>query len=238
MRTILISGANRGIGKQIAEKALKDGHKLSLGVRNTESINMNNLISRVSQEGQILVNKYEATSKISAQKWVDRTIDKFGKIDSIIHCAGIFNDTELNFKEEKEHEIDQLWKVNVMGPWYLTRACWDYLMKEDNSRVITLVSMSGKRSKGKLAGYTTSKFALMGLCQTIRNEGWENGLRVTTICPGWVNTDMAKNVQGISRNKMTQPEDIALIVSNILSLPNSCIPFEISVNCNLEKHGN
>ena len=94
--------------------------------------------------------------------------------------------------------------------------------------------MSGKRSKGNLAGYTISKFGLMGLCQTIRNEGWNEGLRVTAFCPGWVNTDMAKEVNLIPKEEMTQPEDIALISSTLLKLPNSSIPFEIPINCNLE----
>ena len=88
--------------------------------------------------------------------------------------------------------------------------------------------MSGKRSKSNLAGYTTSKFALMGLCQTIRNEVWQYGLRTTVICPGCVNTDMTKDVKAISKSKMTQPEDIASIVSNVLKMPNSCVPFDIS----------
>ena len=79
-----------------------------------------------------------------------------------------------------------------------------------------------------------SKFALMGLSQTMRNEGWDKGIRVTTICPGWVNTDMASNVKSISKEEMTQPEDIASIVSTILKLPNTCVPFEVAVNCNHE----
>ena len=122
-----------------------------------------------------------------------------------------------------------------MGPWLLTRAAWGDLVKSKKGRIIVLISMSGKRSKSNLAGYTASKFALMGLCQTIRNEGWDYGIRISCICPGWVNTDMAENVKGINKKEMTQPEDLALIVSNLLKLPNSCIPFEVALNCNLEK---
>ena len=94
--------------------------------------------------------------------------------------------------------------------------------------------MSGKRSKGRLAGYTVSKFALMGLCQPMRNEGWEQGIRVTAICPGWVNTDMAARVKSLPKEAMTQPDDIASLSSNLLQLPNSCVPFELSMNCTHE----
>ncbi len=97
-----------------------------------------------------------------------------------------------------------------------------------------LVSMSGRRVKGRLAAYSTSKFALMGLCQAMRNEGWEAGIRVTAICPGWVNTAMAAQVQAIPPEAMTQPEDLAATAVHLLALPRTAVPFEFSVSCLLE----
>ena len=235
-RSILISGASRGIGRCIAEKAIQDGHNISIGLRDLRCFENSELLHLNKKIERILVEKYDAKDKISANLWAEKTKHKFGKIDTLIHCAGIFKKTKLNYDEKEENDIDELWKVNVMGPWILTKACWEYLTENNNSRVIVLVSMSGKRSKGKLAGYTASKFALMGLCQTIRNEGWDRGLRVSTINPGWVNTRMANEVVSIKKEEMTQPEDIGEIVSKILQLPNSCIPFEININCNLERY--
>ncbi len=233
MRNIVITGASGGIGKAIAERLLLEGNKLSLGIRKPISLQGGRLDPKKSTNN-ILLNQYEATDKESIANWIDNTINSFGSIDTVIHCAGIFHKTSINFSEEEEYQIKELWETNVLGPWLLTRAVWKELQKKRNSRIITLVSMSGKRSKGSLAGYTATKFALMGLCQTIRNEGWDSGIRVTTISPSWVNTKMANEVNSIDKSQMTQPEDIASIVSNILKLPNSCIPFDISVNCNLE----
>ncbi|KGG12599.1 MULTISPECIES: SDR family NAD(P)-dependent oxidoreductase [Prochlorococcus] len=234
MRKILITGASRGIGRKIAEQSFNDGHYISLGLRETEQVSNTKLDPLLNDSNRILIHKYNAIDKDSAIKWIEQTNNSFGSIDTIIHCAGKFYNTELNYAEEREKEIEELWKVNVMAPWFLTKSSWKYLMNSQNPRIITLVSMSGKRSKSNLAGYTTTKFALMGLCQTIRNEGWDKGLRVTAICPGWVNTDMASNVKSISKEEMTQPEDIASIVSTILKLPNTCVPFEVAVNCNHE----
>jgi len=99
---------------------------------------------------------------------------------------------------------------------------------------IILVSMSGKRSKGDLAAYSSSKFALMGLCQKMRNKGWDKNIRITAICPSWVNTEMAQNISSLNKSSMTQPEDIAEICSTILKLPTQSVPFEIALNCNYE----
>ena len=74
----------------------------------------------------------------------------------------------------------------------------------------------------------------MSLCQTMRNEGWNEGIRVTAICPGWVNTDMAKGINHFPKEDMTQTTDIANICSNLLELPNTSVPFEIALNCQIE----
>ena len=235
MRKIIITGASSGIGKAIAIKLLNEGHHVSLGIRNLSILNGTSLDPRITTNNRLIINYYDALDQGSERLWIDKTIEEFGNIDTIVHCAGIFKNTELIFPDEQLSEINELWKVNVLAPWFLTKLVWKYLEKDGKGRIQVLVSMSGKRSKGNLAGYSMTKFALMGLCQTMRNEGWETGIRVTAICPGWVNTKMSENVKAISKEKMTQPEDIALISSTLLKLPNSSIPFEIPINCNLER---
>ena len=234
MRKILISGASRGIGKAIALKLLKEGHSLSLGVRERDDLVNTPLDPKINNSDSFLVHTYDATDQNSSKKWVDKTFEIFKSVDTIIHCAGIFKRTNLLFNDNEMKDIEDLWKVNVMGPWVLTKHAWKYLSLSNSARIIVLVSMSGKRSKGNFASYSMSKFALMSLCQTMRNEGWNKGIRVTAICPGWVNTDMAKDINTFPKEQMTQTDDIANICSNILKLPNSSVPFEISLNCTLE----
>ena len=234
MRKILISGASRGIGKAIALKLLKEGHSISLGVREKKDLINTPLDPNSNNPERYIVHKYDATIKNSSLKWVQTTVKAFKNIDTLIHCAAVFKRTNLIFDDNEMLDIENLWKVNVMGPWILTKDSWKYLSMNNSARIIVLVSMSGKRSKGNLAGYSMSKFALMSLCQTMRNEGWEKGIRVTAICPGWVNTDMARDINYFPKLDMTQPKDIANICSNLLQLPNSSVPFEIAVNCQLE----
>ena len=234
MRKILITGASRGIGKAIAIKLLKEGHSISLGVRNKKDLINTELDPNLNNPKRFIVHKYDATDKNSSKEWVKSTVENFGKINTIIHCAGIFKRTNLIFNDNEMQDVEYLWKVNVLGPWILTKDAWKYLTMNNSSRIIVLVSMSGKRSKGSLAGYSMSKFALMSLCQTMRNEGWNKGIRVTAICPGWVNTDMSKEINHFPKKDMTQTNDIADICSNLLGLPNSSVPFEIAINCQLE----
>ena len=245
MRTLLISGASRGIGRAIAERALADGHRLSLGVRDRAALAGTALDPEGAGQDRVLLVPYNAEDPASAQAWVEASCEHFGGFDSVIHSAGVFSRVGLLFEPGEEREITSTMQVNLMGPWWLTRAAWPQLAAHGQGRIQVLVSMSGKRSKGKLASYSASKFALLGLCQTIRNEGWDTGIRVTAICPGWVNTDMAAAVrkgpssrwptQAMAAEEMTQPEDIAALSAELLRLPNSAVPFELAVNCSLER---
>ncbi len=231
MKVILISGASRGIGRKIAEHLITQNYCLSLGVRDSNSLDDDD-DSVLSNHPHVLIHHYEATDKQSHIQWIKATIDRFDRIDGVINCAGILS--RLQFTEDNEDELDKLWEINVKAPWRLTREAFPYLKKSGEGRVINLVSMSGKRVKGILAGYSASKFAFLALHQSMRNIGWDDGIRVTAICPSFVNTDMAKGVS-LSPDKMTQPEDIASIVAMILRLPNTAYIDEILINFQLEK---
>ena len=244
MRTLLISGASRGIGRAVAERALADGHRLSLGLRDLEMLKQTPLDPVLAGSDKVMLHPYSAEDPEAARAWVEATINHFGGFDSVIHSAGIFSRVPLLFEPGEDQEIAHTINVNLMGPWWLTRAAWPQLASHGEGRIQVLVSMSGKRSKGRLAAYSASKFALLGLCQTMRNEGWATGIRVTAICPGWVNTDMAAEVRSGPSNRwptqpmeaeaMTQPEDIASMSAELLRLPNRAVPFELAVSSSLE----
>lgn len=228
MKVILITGASRGIGRSIAEKLLQEGYCLSLGVRNLHCFEDTGF----TNHDQVLIYPYQAEDKDSPIAWVKATIEKFGRLDGVINCAGILE--RVQFEDDEEEKLDRLFEINVKAPWRLTREAFGYLKQSGEGRIINLVSMSGKRVKGTLAGYSVSKFAFLALSQSMRNAGWEDGIRVTAICPSFVNTDMAKNVD-INLETITQPEDIAKIVATILSLPNTAYVGEVLINFALER---
>ena len=234
MRTILISGASRGIGLSIAYKELKEGNRISIGIRNLQSIKGTVIDPNNWPKGKILVNKYDALDKRSASKWIKNTITNYGGFDTLINCSGVLSKIPFLYKNGDEEEILNTFNINFLAIWNLCRLSWKYLSQSNNGRIIVLVSMSGKRSKGDLAAYSSSKFALMSLCQTMKNKGWDEKIRVTAICPSWVNTNMAEKISSLEKSKMTQPEDIAEICSTILKLPIQSVPFEIALNCNYE----
>ena len=234
MRTILVSGASSGIGLEIAYKQLKEGNRVSVGIRDLTSLEVSIIDPQKWPSEQLILNKYDALDINSSKDWISNTVNSFGCIDTLINSAGILSRVPFLYKDDDLDEINKTMRINFLAVWELTKLCWENLSSSKNGRIISIVSMSGKRSKGDLAAYSCSKFALMSICQTMRNVGWEKGIRVTTICPSWVNTKMAKGVKNINKLDMSQPEDISEICSTILKLPKQSVPFEIKINCNLE----
>jgi NAD(P)-dependent dehydrogenase (short-subunit alcohol dehydrogenase family) len=230
VRTVLISGATGGIGRAIAERLRQEGHRLSLGCRRPETL----ADTPLGRDPAVQLVPYDATEPARATAWVEAAAGRFGGPDSLIHVAGMLSRVPLLFPDGAEAEIRRCFEVNVMGPWWLTRAAWPHLAAHGRGRIVTLSSMSGKRVKGRLTAYPVSKFALQALGQAMRNEGWEAGIRVTSLCPGWVNTAMASQVPS-DPLAMIQPEDIAEIVATLLQLPNAAIPQEIALNSELER---
>ena len=169
-----------------------------MGVRNLAKL-PNTLKSQV--ETQILYHIYDARDRESAKKWVDLTAEKFGGIDVLVNNAGILHTNGL--EDDAEELLDDMWEVNAKAPLRLTRLAFPYLRESGSGRVIDIISMSGKRIKGDWVGYSMSKYAAMAASQTARLKGWDDGIRVTSICTGFVQSDMtAGNAPSFSQKNM------------------------------------
>jgi len=129
---------------------------------------------------------------------------------------------------------DEMWAVNVKGPLRLIRLTMPYLKQSGSGRIVNIASLSGKRVKGGQAGYPMSKFAVMALTQAARRAGWDHGIRVTAICPGYVATDMTADAKDVAARDMIQAEDLAELVATVIALPNTASVAEVPINCVLE----
>ena len=230
-RVILISGASSGIGLAIAKFLLEEGYILSLGVRNIEKTK--NLFSKCKSQNYI-IEKFEATDLKTIDSWVENTIKRFGKIDGLINNAGILK--IVSFNEGEIEELNELWKVNVVAPFYLTKLCLPHIKKTNYGRIINIASTDGKRYRESVSvGYSMVKHALVSMSHATRIAGWNDGIRVTAICPGAVDTNLLNGIPGVTTSKQRlKPETIAYTVSYVLSLPNNASVAELPINARVE----
>jgi NAD(P)-dependent dehydrogenase (short-subunit alcohol dehydrogenase family) len=221
-RVVMVSGAARGIGREVLRRLHGSGWLVSAGVR---------AAARLAAGPDLLIHRYEAEEAGSAEAWAAATLARFGRIDAVVNAAGINPMARLLDAEETAH--DAMWQVNVKGPMRVIRAAWPHLMACGEGRVVNIASLSGKRVANENIGYAMSKFAVVALTQEVRRLGWEHGIRATALCPGFVATEMTAAAR-FPREAMSRPEDLAVLVETVLRLPNSASVGELAVNCRFE----
>jgi len=224
----MITGANRGIGAALARSLAAAGCRLSLGARRVDS-----LVEAFGPEtDRRRYARFDAQDRDSFAAWVDDTLTAFGGIDILVNNAGTSN--TFSIEQGAEADLDALWAINVKAPLFLTRACLPHLRKSGTGRVLNVSSLSGKRVRNENVAYNMTKHALIALSHGTRRIGWDDGIRVTTLCPSFVRTDLTADATKVTADAMIQAEDLAELAVTALSLPNTAAVPELLVNCRLE----
>ena len=227
-RVVMISGANRGIGLAIATNLYSAGFCVSLGAR--DDAGLKNTI-KDWDKSRVLVCRYDALDKETHIAWINSTVNQFGRLDGLVNNAGIWKNFSVFDESGDEEDLDLMWAVNVKAPVSLTKKALPHLRKSGVGRVVNVASLAGKAVFGSEVGYSMTKFALVALSHAIRQGGWDDGVRCTALCPGYVATDLTSSVESMPLEDMTSPHDLAELVKIILSLSNSASVAELVVNC-------
>jgi NAD(P)-dependent dehydrogenase (short-subunit alcohol dehydrogenase family) len=231
-RVILISGASRGIGAAIARRLHADGYTLSLGARDPK---MASDALGAHDQARVMTARFDAFDVDSARQWIAATAERFGRIDGLINNAGILR--MVRFDEGDEAAMNEMWSVNVMAPFRLLRLALPHLRRAGHGRVVNIASTDAKRFRDATSsiGYVMTKHAVLVLSHAAKFAGWDDGVRVTALCPGAVETDLIAGLAGATpaAGRM-KPETVAHTVSFLLSLPDTASVAELPMNTRLE----
>lgn len=211
-RVVLVTGGARGIGFGIVEAFANAGFKVmiaDLGGGNSatrgasssaggdaENWNYNlankqdldQAQSKAGQLGEVASCEVDVTSSDSCVKAVAATIERFGQLDVLINNAGVVQSGPL--LEFSEDDWDKVFAVNTKGIFLMTRAALPALLESKDAAVVNTASIAGKKGYADMSAYCGSKFAAIGITQSLANEFAPSGIRVNAICPGIVGTAM------------------------------------------------
>lgn len=224
-RVALITGAGRGIGRAIAERLLAEGWCISLGLRRPQP--------EWQDRADVHLFQYDAMNGGEAA-WVDSALERFGRIDAIVANAGVM--ITASVAEISDDDFDAMWQVNVRAPQRLARAAFPALSLSGSGRIVIIASLSGKRvASVPSSAYAVTKHAAVALAHGLRQAGFEQGIRATAVCPGFVSSDMGRGLNPFDADLMTSPGEISDVVTYAINLPNRASVAEISVNCRAEQ---
>ncbi len=209
-KVAIVTGASSGIGKETARLLWQKGAKVVLAARRKEEIN-----SLSHELSGSLAIPTDITQDSDVKNLIHKTINHFGKIDILINNAGILLHKPIC--DSTEEEIRKVMEVNFFGAVRCIHAVLPMMKKQEGGTIANVSSISGKIGLPNIGFYSSSKFALMGYSQALRQELKEYGIFVTVICPGIVYTPMNQSLIDNARKEgrrvtFIQPEEVGRII--------------------------
>jgi NADP-dependent 3-hydroxy acid dehydrogenase YdfG len=222
-RVVVITGASRGIGKECAIKLAQPGTTLILMARKQEDLDV------VAKECLALGANPHCQPiellKDNLKEIISNIKSQFGNIDILINNAGVW--IEKPFTTGDMDAWDDALDVNLKSAIHLTRYCLDGM--QEGGSIIFIGSTASRKSYAGGTNYCAAKFGLLGFANSLFEDIRDRGIKVCSILPGVVNTDMHKDDPSFTPEKMIQPEDVAATVQFVLSTPSNMCPTEITL---------
>ncbi|KAF2342333.1 3-ketoacyl-ACP reductase [Flavobacterium tistrianum] len=214
-KNAFITGAGKGIGKAVAIALAKEGVNLILVSRTKSDIDQ--LAEETSKLGvKTLALSADVSDINSINSAVEKAIAEFKHIDILINSAGIASFGK--FLELEPEAWERIIQVNLMGTYYTTRAIIPNMIERQTGDIINISSTAGLNGNALTSAYSASKFAVLGLTDSLMQEMRKHNIRVTALTPSTVATDMAKDLNLTDGNpeKVMQSEDMAdLIIAQL-----------------------
>ena len=225
----IVTGGVRGIGKSIVEGFVNEG--TSVVISDILFDAAQELAEKLTKDGvKVLAVKTDVSQKPDADNLAAATVKEFGKIDILVNAAGIVRDTK--FVDIEEEEWERIFDINAKGTYLVTRVVVPHMIAARQGKIVNISSLAGKRGGVGLTHYSATKFAIIGITQTLARELAEYNINVNAVCPGVVRTamwelllDARAKRQGVSREQVWNewmeqiplkrpqtPEDVANVV--------------------------
>ena len=215
MPSALVTGGSSGIGLAIARMLRGEGYELTLAARTVARL------EAAAAELDAASVAVDVRDEDACVALVEAHLERHGGLDVLVNCAGVGIAGRIGDMATKQFDLQQA--VNLRGAFLVTREALPAL-REARGYVVNLASIAGTIPTPGLASYGAAKAALIALTRSLDREEAASGVRVTALCPGFVDTPMAEWT-GIAADEMIQPDDCAELVRALLRLsPSARVP--------------
>ena len=220
-KIVAITGGGTGIGAGIAKALAEAGCKVAIGGRRTEKLL--EVAGGVASQIPIFCHELDVAEPTSIDAFFASVHAHFGDPDILVNSAGI-NIQKRTMAEMVPEDWDRVMAINATGAYRCMHAVLPAMRARKDGLVVNISSVAGKRAIS-LGGvvYCASKFAMTALGTAVSNEVRDEGVRITNVYPGEVNTPILENrptpVSQEHKDSILQPEDIASVVATICALP-------------------
>jgi NAD(P)-dependent dehydrogenase (short-subunit alcohol dehydrogenase family) len=229
MKVAIITGASKGIGASVAEALAVDGYITVLVARSEQALRelANKISPKVANQNPVVVYPLDVQDHEAIQAVVSDVHSKFGRVDLLFNNAGI---DMLGTMDVSIEDFDKTIAINLRGAFSFLKAVVPIMEAQQSGTIINVASRAGKIGFPEFGVYGASKFGLVGLNEALYRQLSHKGIKVTALCPGWVDTDMAKD-SGLPKEEMISTEDIVTTVRWLLYLSPAAVVKELVIEC-------
>jgi len=233
-KVALITGATRGIGKQIAITFAKEGYDIAINYRKENEELENTKKEIESYNVKCLAVQGDVSSFEDCERFVKEIIEQYGKIDVLVNNAGITKDMLL--MRMKQEDFEQVIDVNLVGTFNVTKNVINHMMKARSGRIINISSVVGISGNAGQTNYSASKAGIIGFTKSLAKEIASRNILVNALAPGFIETNMTDVLkdevkEAISKqiplNRMGKAEDVANVVKFLASEDSSYITGQV-----------
>ena len=188
-QVVLISGASRGIGLAIAKGFATRGAKVVITGRVPETIEAAAADIR-PPGGTVLGRTHDVADAEAGQKLIDEVVDRFGRIDTLVNCAGV--NKRMKVQEYGEETYDFITNINIRGAFFMSLAAGRYMIKAGKGSQINIDSINSHTPLNRVAVYAMAKAAMRQMTKCLAMEWGPHGVRVNGVGPGFTLTELAR----------------------------------------------
>ena len=218
VKNALVTGGSRGLGKAVALALAKEGVNVAVTGRNTKTLE--ETVEEIRSFGvKADYSIFNVAEKVEVKMQLERLIESFGAFDILINNAGIA--AFGSFLEMPENDWEDIVRTNLFGPYYVSKAVIPSMVELGSGDIINVSSTAGLKGNAVTSAYSASKAGLIGLSESLMFELRKKNIRVTTLTPSTIASEMSKDVLKITDGnpeKVLQPEDFAQLIVDLLKL--------------------
>jgi NAD(P)-dependent dehydrogenase (short-subunit alcohol dehydrogenase family) len=222
----VVTGGTKGIGRAITESLLKAGASVFICARDKSELKL--ALEELSTFGKVNGEVCDVRREAQVKMMLDEAARVFGGADILINNAGI-GIIGKTVEEMSAEEFEQTLQTNLFGVFYTCHHAIPLLKKRGGGYIINISSLAGQNAHPKMAAYNASKFGLNGFTEALMQEVRHDAIKVTAICPGSVNTHFGGEEPSDEKAWQLQPEDIAEVVMNLLTMDERALPSKIEI---------